>query len=255
MAGRLDRVIDRLMFRRVLARWTALANRAPDLQFEDLRSLRNRARLVRREVDRLLHQADERLSQPGPATLPRPIGTDWIWRPDLWRGGIAQPGLTPETGKTPVCEGATLFHDCRQPELALRQLRNSRTGDLAPFGFAVEVFRFDGSFLSLVLDLPPEAAQGLTLRHLIRLDAVVEAERPLEIYARLNIRHGPNVEQIVRELPLTADKPMVEFDLAYSRVNEKRIERLWIDLIFERPEMNRVILRDVTVGRRPRAEV
>ena len=72
---------------------------------------------------------------------------------------------------------------------------------------------------------------------------------------RLNIKHGPNVEQIVRELPLNEEEVMVEFDLAYTKVNEKRIEKLWLDLIFEGPEMNQIILRDVTVSRRPRAEL
>jgi hypothetical protein len=80
-------------------------------------------------------------------------------------------------------------------------------------------------------------------------------EKPLEIFARLNIKHGPNVEQIVRELPLNEEEVMVEFDLAYSKMNEKRVERLWVDLIFEGPEMNQVILRDVTFSRRPRAEL
>ena len=85
----------------------------------------------------------------------------------------------------------------------------------------MDVFRFDGSFLSLVLDLPDEAARGLKLRHLIRLDMIVEMEKPLEIFARLNIKHGPNVEQIVCEVPLAAEEVMVEFDLAYSKINEK----------------------------------
>jgi hypothetical protein len=95
----------------------------------------------------------------------------------------------------------------------------------------------------------------LKLRHLIRLDVIVEMEKPLEIFARLNVKHGPNVEQIVRELPLNEEEVMVEFDLAYTKVNEKRIEKLWLDLIFEGPEMNQIILRDVTVSRRPRAEL
>jgi hypothetical protein len=38
-------------------------------------------------------------------------------------------------------------------------------------------------------------------------------------------------------------------------MNEKRLERAWIDLIFESPEMNQIVLRDVTLARRPRAEV
>ena len=46
-------------------------------------------------------------------------------------------------------------------------------------------------------------------------------EKPLEIFARLNIKHGPNVEQIVRELPLNEEEVMVEFDLAYTRIERK----------------------------------
>ena len=119
----------------------------------------------------------------------------------------------------------------------------------------MDVFRFDGSFLSLVLELPEDVVQGLTRRHLLRMDAVVEMEKPLEIFARLNVRHGPNTEQIVRELPLHDDDVFVEFDLAYTKMNEKRVEKVWIDLIFEGPEMNEIVLRDLTFSRRPRAEL
>ena len=257
MARRIERVIDRLVFRRVLARWTRLAEAAPAMGLAELRHLRTRARQLRRELDRVLHQAEYRLALPaiGSTALRRPIGTDWIWRPDLWKGQIPVPGMASVAGKTQICDGATLFHDCRRSELSVRQIRNARAEDIAPFGFRMNVYRFDGSFLSLVLDLPAEVAQGLKLRHVIRLDAVVEMEKPLEIFARLNIKHGPNVEQVVRELPLNSQDVMVEFDLAYTRMNEKRVEKLWIDLIFEGPEMNQVILRDVTVCRRPRAEV
>ena len=149
---------------------------------------------------------------------------------------------------------ATLFHDCDRSELSLRQLRNRREADLAPFGLRMDVFSFDGSFLSLVLDFPPEAIAGLLRRHLIRLETIVELEKPLAIFARLNIRHGPNTEQLVRELPLHADERVVEFDLAYSNLNERRVEKMWLDLIFEGPAMNEVTLRDVTLSRRPRAD-
>lgn len=91
--------------------------------------------------------------------------------------------------------------------------------------------------------------------HLLRMEVIVEVEKPLEIFARLNVRHGPNTEQIVREQPLSDDKIMVEFDLAYTKLNEKRVEAMWIDLIFEGPEMNQVMLRDLTFSRNPRAEL
>lgn len=243
--------------RRVQRRWAVQAERAAQMDLSDLRGLRGRARQMRRQLDRVIHVAEHRLALPviGSNAIRKPLGTDWSWRPDLWRGPIPVPGLSSVPGRAVLCEGATVFHDCRRSELTVRQIRNTREADLAPFGFRMDVFRFDGSFLSLVLDLPQGVADGLKLRHLIRLDVIVEMEKPLEIFARLNVKHGPNVEQIVRELPLGDQEVMVEFDLAYTKLNEKRIERLWVDLIFEGPEMNQVILRDVTLSRRPRAEL
>ena len=257
MAGRLDSMIDRLAHRRVLRRWRQIAEHAPSFDLEGLRTWRLQARSMRRELDRVIHQAEHRLALPliGPNPIRRPMGTDWAWRPDLWKGPIAVPGQASVPGKSQVCDGATVYHDCRRSELTYRQVRNAREADVAPFGFRMDVFRFDGSFLSLVLDVPQDGVRGLRLRHLVRLDVIIEMEKPLEIFARLNIKHGPNVEQIVRELPLAEEEVMVEFDLAYTKVNEKRVERMWVDLIFEGPEMNQIILRDVTVSRRPRAEL
>jgi len=117
------------------------------------------------------------------------------------------------------------------------------------------VFRFDGSFLSLVIDAPADACEGLQRRHIVRVNAIVEIEKQIEVFARLNIKHGPNTEQLVLELPIGEDDVMVEFDLGYSEINEKRIERVWLDLIFESPEMNQVTIRDLTFCRYPRAEI
>ena len=255
--GRIAGLIDRVLHRRMLRRWSLAADQAAAADLETLRLLRGRARALRRNLDRVIHLAEHRLSLPviGSNVIRKPMGTDWSWRPDLWKGPIAVPGLSSLPGKALICDGITVFHDCRRSELTVRQIRNSREADIAPFGFRMDVFRFDGSFLSMVVDLPDAAAQGLKLKHLIRLDVIVEMEKPLEIFARLNIKHGPNVEQIVRELPLNEEEVAVEFDLAYSKMNEKRVEKLWVDLIFEGPEMNQIILRDVTFSRRPRADL
>jgi len=257
MAGRMAGLIEGFLHKRVLRRWGQAADRAPEADYETLRSLRARARALRRNLDRVIHVAEHRLALPviGSNVIRKPMGTDWAWRPMLWKGPIPVPGFSSVPGKAAVCEGATIFHDCRRSELTVRQIRNTREADIAPFGFRMDVFRFDGSFLSLVIDLPEEGARGLKLKHLLRMDVIVEMEKPLEIFARLNIKHGPNVEQIVRELPLNEEEVAVEFDLAYSKMNEKRVERLWVDLIFEGPEMNQIILRDVTFSRRPRAEL
>jgi len=187
--------------------------------------------------------------------LPKPHNADWAWRPELWRGPLSNLGLSAVQTRAMLGNEVTLFHDCEYSELTLRQLRNLREADLAPYGLSMDVFRFDGSLLSLVVDLPAGGVEGLKRTHLIRMDMIVELEKKIEIFARLNIKNGPNTEQIVREIDLTQDQTMVEFDLAYSSLNERRVEGAWIDLIFEGPEMNQIVLRDLTFSRRPRAQI
>lgn len=253
----MGRIMDRLMHLRSLRRWRAAAEDSSRAPLSELRRQRNQARQLRTHLDRLIHTADGRLALPqiGSSFFPRPHGTDWSWRPGLWRGPLPERGLSSVATKARLGEEVQLFHDCAFSELTLRQLRNTREEDLAPFGLRMDVFKFDGSFLSLVVDLPPAAADGMTRQHLLRIDSIIESEKPIEIFARLNIQHGPNTEQIVRELPMEEKNIVVEFDLAYSRLNEKRIEKIWLDLIFEAPDMNQVILRDLTFSRHRRAAI
>lgn len=253
----MGRILDRLFQARAVRRWRRAARAADAAPLTVLRGQRNQARQLRSHLDRLIHIADGRLALPmiGSSFFPRPHGTDWSWRPELWRGPLPNPGISSAPSKSTLGEEVTLFHDCAFSELTLRQLRNRREADLAPYGLRMDVFKFDGSFLSLVVDLPPEATIGLTRQHLLRVDTIIETEKPLEIFTRLNIKHGPNTEQIVRELPLSEQDVKVEFDLAYSKLNEKRIERVWLDLIFEAPDMNQVVLRDLTFARYLRAAI
>jgi len=255
MARREWGAVGWMIDRRIWRRWRRLAQGAETAELSVLRGQLDRATGLRQMLERLIFVADSRLALPriGSAAFPRPPGTEWSWRPRLWRGPLAQKGMASVDSKTPIGDEVTVFHDCKITELTFRQLRNSRDADLAPFGLRLDVFRFDGSFLSLVVELPDDACTGLKKRHLIRLNLQVECEKPLEIFARLNIRHGPNTEQMVRELPLHDSDVFVEFDLAYSKLNEKRVERMWLDLIFEGPQMNQITVRDLTFARYPRA--
>jgi hypothetical protein len=249
--------LGRLLHQRTMRRWERIAEQAARMRLSELRQVRLRALQLRALLDRVVHTADSRLTLPliGSNAFQKPLHSDWAWRPQLWRGPISPPGVASAETKTSFGEEVTLFHDCRISELTVRQVRNTREADLAPFGLKMDVFNFDGSFLSLVVELPPEGVQGLKRKHLVRMNAVVDTENRLEIFARLNVRHGPNTEQLVRELPLGEDEIMVEFDLAYTKLNEKRVEAAWVDLIFEGAQMNQVVLRDVTFSRRPRAEL
>ncbi len=257
MAPKRESLIGRIMERGAVARWASAARKAPLAELEALRQQRHRARQIRAHVDELMYVADSRLALPriGSNAFSRPGGTEWSWRPRLWRGPLPRSGQSAVPNKTEIGEEVTLFHDCKLSELTYRQVRNKREEDLAPFALRMDVFAFDGSFLSLVIDAPQSACEGLQRRHIVRVNAIIETEKPLEVFARLNIKHGPNTEQLVLEMPLGQEDVMVEFDLGYSDINEKRIERMWLDLIFEGPEMNQITMRDITLCRYPRAEL
>lgn len=247
-----------LLNRRALARWNRHAAHAGQTELPALRRQRAAAQQLRPALDRVIALADIRLALPriGATAFPRPAGTDWSWRPPLWQYPLAadiDAAISPPNASA-IDEMVKIFHDCPQNQIALRQIRNQNADDLAPFSLAMEVFAFEGSFLSLAIDLPPEALLGLGARHLIRLDLTLDTEAPLGIYLRLNVQHGPNVAQLGHNLPHGAGQAQsVEFDLGYEKLNEKRIEKAWLDLIFERPHMNRVRLRDLTFARYPRA--
>jgi hypothetical protein len=241
--------------RAALLRWSQRARGAPLAELGRLRRDQATALVLRQRLDEFLSVAEGRLALPrlGSSAFPRPAGTDWAWRPRLWRGPLDKKGIAGAASRTRLGDEATLFHDCDRSEITLRQIRNTRETDLSPFALRLDVFRFGGSFLSLAIDLPPEGAEGLRRSHLVRLGLTVEFEKPLDIFARLNVRHGPNTEQLVREIPPKGEEATVEFDLAYSKLNEKRVEKLWLDLIFEGPEMNQITIRDLTLARYPRA--
>lgn len=257
MAGWVNGIIERWRWKRCLQKWAGHEGDAVRLDLVALRELRSRARQMRRATDRVLHVADGRLALPriGTNAIQKPLHCDWAYRPQLWRGPLAVAGLCGLRSNVTFGDELSVFHDCSRREIALRQMRNTREGDLAPFGLRMEVFGFAGSFISLVLGLPSSATKDLKRSHILRLTTDLECENPIEISARLNIQHGPNTEQMVRKLPVGDDVPMVEFDIAYTELNEKRVDRMWVELIFENPEMNQIALRDLTLTRRPRAEI
>jgi hypothetical protein len=251
------KLLDRLAERRMLRHWRRAGEAAGTADLVLLRAQRGRARKLRRELDRLIATADSRLALPaiGSSAMNRPTGADWLWRPELWRLPVEPRGHASAMARTALTEGVVLFHDCPLSEIALRQERNLRPGDLAPFGLAIEVFGFAGSFLSLAIDLPAEAADGIGPRHVVRVEAEVEAERPTGILARLNLKQGPNAEQIAVRIPQTGRESVAEFDLAYAPLRDAPVDKLWLDLMIDDPAMNAVRLRDLRLSRRPRAEV
>lgn len=240
-----------------MRRWSRAARAADGVDRAALRQLRMRARQLRQKLDQTLFTADSRLALPhlGSNTIKKPLHSDWAHRPKAWRGPFEPSGVASVQTATTFGDEVKLFHDCPLSEVAVRQVRNTRESDLAPFGVTLEVFGFEGSFLSMTVELPDTATDGLHRNHVVRLSVTSEVERPIDVFARLNIQHGPNHEQLPNKQTLGNGEATFDFDLAYSNMNEKRVQKMWVDLVFGDPEMNQVTLHDLTLCRHPRAEI
>ena len=247
--------LERWILRRSVQKWTELAGRAPKLPAEDLVALNSTAKRLRRRLDKLTVAAETALISDPQGGILRPDQCDWAWRPDPWCAPGGDPGTVGAPSPFKLSEFVTLFHDCAHSEICLRQIRNGSPGAGSGFGNQIDVYRFDGSFLSLVVTLPDAALRRISRNHFFSLRIDMTRENPIEVYVRLNVQHGPNTEQIVRQLEFSDDRGLAEFDLAYSNINEKRVEKIWIDLIFDNPSMNQVTLHDLTLTRAPRADL
>lgn len=247
--------LEKRMLKKSAERWAALTDRAPTMCAADLDTMQRTARKLRRKLDLFVATAEASLVPDGQSEILRPDQCDWAWRPDPWTAPRVPTGVVEVPSPHKLTDSVTLFHDCARSEITLRQVRNTDPSVTSGFGLLLDVYRFDGSFLSLVLSLPDAATTSITRNHYFSLRMRIHRESPIEIYARLNVQHGPNTEQMVRQLDLNDDVGLAEFDLAYSNINEKRVEKAWIDLIFDNPAMNQVHLSDLTLTRAPRADL
>lgn len=242
--------LDEMAHRRALNRWSRIADAAPRLDPFSLRALRGQARILRSSLDKVIALADQGIVWDHPRLAPDgPV--DWAWRPGIWEEAQPSPTLvSPDTGAQ-LGYDLKLFHDCARSELTLRQQIIAPRPPMV----ALDVYGFDGSFLSLVVDLPADRIAGLGRHHIIGVAMQARSEREIRVTARLNVQNGPNTEQMVAEMEQNGDTMALEFDLAYSDINDRRVESVWIDLIFDRPAMNRIEIDDLLVTRRVRAEI
>lgn len=260
MAVRPHKWLERKTRERAYRQWAEMAEDVEFMGPGRIRGLTDEALALRASLNRFLMRGDRlaAVSRAALEAMPLPGGTDWRWRPGFMAGQISPRGIAAPEAGTRLGDRAAVWHDCAEQALILEQVQNPRATDLSPYGLRLEVFGFTGSFLSISIDLPTQALDGLTRNHILRLETTLAVERPINVYARLNIGHGPNTDELLQllrgqERGLQSQQ-VVEFDLAYTELNEKRLEKIWLDLIFEAPRMSAVEMRELFLSRHMRAD-
>ncbi len=237
--------------------WDTALARIDGYSVPDLSQMAEDAALLGQTLETFAHLAEAKAAFNRPVKVPSSLEAqvDWTGRPALWVSRVVPSGHAQPDSGTELGAGVKLFHDCPRAEIALGQRRNRAAAMRAPYGFALDVMAFEGSFLSLVLDLPTPALKGMSRAHVLTLDFDYVADRALGIYVRLNLRCGPNTVTMLREVPRDGSSGLVAFDLAYSDLDAERLDGAWIDVMFEDPAWLGVQIHDLTLIRSRRAEL
>jgi len=254
----LSQAIDRLTAHR-MERWLArIARRVVAADAISLRAQRAALRRLQRQTAITLAEIDDR-ANANQQHIVAPSGSDWSWRPRLWSSAQAgaQAGASSVLSGGPLRFGsdAAIFTDGGDGQIIARQTRMRATGDAVLFGLKLEVFDFTGTYVSVVLDLPPSAARGLTLKHHLSANLSLTAEADLQCYAVLNLASGPNKERLVAGFRPSERAIEVPFDLSKTHFDPNRLERLWVELIFEPKPMNALHVQDLTLYRSLQREI
>lgn len=237
-------------------RWRRALETPDAISASSLAEMSRTLRAERDTMDNLATQARRELLRRvvHDEGIERPDQCDWAMRAAPWYEEMRPRGLVAVDSPTPLPGDMKLFHDAAHADFSLRQDPAPDWVEGALFGLVLEVYRFDGSFVSFVQDLPQDAVNGLSRNHFVSVEIRIEREQPVEIYARLNVKNGPNTESMVTKMDIRGGKGRADFDLAYSKINEKRMEKAWLDLIIEWPEMTRIAIWDMVMLRAPRAD-
>jgi len=210
MRNHLVRPIGSFFYRRSLQRWERLADFGKDTPPETLKELKKHARAIEIRAGAVAKNADRSLISllPGDAADQRRPRTDWSYRPEPWKCRQHPWGFAPALNNASLGRDVTLYHDCKSRSLTFRQIRNLDPDSLAPFALHLDIFRFRGSFLSIVVRAPDGVTKGLTKNHILGVSCELQIERPVDIMLRLNLRNGPNTEQIEKPVDLSSPRPV-----------------------------------------------
>jgi hypothetical protein len=178
-----------------------------------------------------------------------PPKTQWGFTPCL-QNGITQDGLSGNllTG-TSLGPHVTLHHESDGATISIQRPDDYGTG------LVFEFSDFAGDYFSLAFALPDGAVSALGRQDLLRLNLRTRSDEPLKAYARLNLCHGPNTEQIVRMIDVGEGESFAEFDIFYTEFEQKRSASAWIDLIINDPAHKAIALEEVVILRRARASL
>ncbi|MEM7270322.1 MAG: DUF6478 family protein [Pseudomonadota bacterium] len=228
--------------------WERKAKRAKDLSAFRQLTLRRRA-----ELDRITNKVEARLTRADEAETPQP-GAEWTVRPEIFSLPQDQTIWTdPASGLRPG-HGLSIYHDSDGGAFAVAQ-RPARQKDAGRrFELFFESYEFRGSYLSLALGVPDHVRRPKTAEALVA-DLDIQASRQVKTFLRLNMKGAGSSDTLHADGVLGDGPKRFQFDMSFAAFEPGERDQIWLDVIFDRPRMVEIAIRDFTLSLAPRGRM
>lgn len=199
---------------------------------------------LRREAEALLARANE-MDQVLHSNAGAVIGAEStsLFR----RRAVASWGADPESGSE-LAPGLKLFYDAGCAAFSWRQrpiVGGSR------YGLSFTVYEFDGTFLSLVVEVPGADLPAIAAHRNLQLSFSIAATRPLALYARLNFQRDTEHIALHDAMIVRDGAYVARFERAGDGEDLRPGVSVWADLIFAEPAMAEFEISDLALRTAP----
>jgi hypothetical protein len=123
-----------------------------------------------------------------------------------------------------------------------------------PIGLGLTLGEFTGDFLSLAFAAPDVAAQGMTKFTLFQCDMMTVVDHPVIFHLRLNVQYAATVATFTQVAKTSGGHLCATFDLGFYPFEVGEFLKIWLDVMIDSPNHNRIIVNDLTLLRYPRGQ-
>ncbi len=221
--------------------WERQAKRATDLSAFRQLTLRRRA-----ELDRIATKVEARLTRADQAMVPAP-GVEWVHRPDILSLPQDQTIWTnPRSGLRPG-HGLSVYHDSDGGAFTLAQRPARGDGGALRFELFFESYAFRGSYLSLAIGVP-EHVRRPKAGEVLAVEIDLAASRQVKAFLRLNMKSAQTSDVLHADATIGDGLARFDFDMSFAAFEPTEKDQLWLDIIFDRPRMVEMSIRDLTLS-------
>lgn len=221
-------------------RWRRGADRA-----QSLRAFRRRVEARRAELDAIANRIDARIAS-GKVDDGRDDGALWLHRPECLIRPISSPVRADPPTNSAIGSDLHAHHDCREGVFLVAQRPNKAKSPRTRFELAMESFEFDGAYYSLTFALPERLLRPRP-GDLLRLSVDFAATRWIKLFVRLNMRGADGSDGLTAIREVRRGEEVFDFDMKFADSRALGGE-LWVEMIFDRPRMIDLTVRDLSLS-------